>query len=321
MKILTVCIVCNEENTTLNKIIESCLLVKEDVEILILGEEDNAILEEARKYENSHPEDVKVISCTLLDSLQIAIDQASGLYFKILDSKDTLDTSVLVKVVETLKDLLRIQANLDMLVCDYEYPRKKKKRDMVEYDNVFPLDKVFQWHQTKGFKMMQLLSMEAVILKTNIVKKIEFKYTYNQYIQELLLLTILPSIKSLYYLDKSLQHITTQKYKNHTIVSLQEYHTIIDEIVNTIDITNTESRKFRNYIINHINSLLLYFCNACMKQNTIESRVHKEEVLEHLIIENYPLYRALRKTTVFKLYASDVKLSNVLVARKYKDIK
>ncbi|MFV0394677.1 MAG: hypothetical protein ACK5LC_09820 [Coprobacillaceae bacterium] len=321
MKILTVCIVCNEENSNLNKIVESCLLLKEDIEVLVLGEEDNDMLQEAQKYAEEYPEDVKVHISPLLDSLQNGIQQANGLYFKLFDSKDSLDTSVLVKVVETFKDLLRIQANLDMMICDYEYPRKKKKRDVVEYVDVFPLDKVFEWHQTKAFKIMCKMSMEGIIVKTNILKKLDLSFFYNQYIQELLVLKILPSIKSMYYLDKTLQHIDSPKYKNHTIVSLQQYHTILNEIVDTVDITNIESRKFRNYMINHINSLLLYFFNACMKQNSIEARVHKEEILEHIILENTSLYRALRKTAVFKLYSSDVKLSNVLIARKYKNMK
>ena len=83
--------------------------------------------------------------------LKTALKYSEGLYFKILQCFDYLDQPSLVSVVETIRDFIRIQANLDVLLTDYKYvvPQKKEKR--VSYKNIFPTETIFEWHNIKAF--------------------------------------------------------------------------------------------------------------------------------------------------------------------------
>ena len=68
---------------------------------------------------------------------------------KILQCFDYLDQPSLVSVIETIRDFIRIQANLDLLVTDYKYVIPKKKKN-VSLKNVFPMETIFEWHNIKS---------------------------------------------------------------------------------------------------------------------------------------------------------------------------
>ena len=132
MKLLTVCIPCYNSIMEMHKAINSWLLMKDEVEVLIVDRHSHdETLQVAREYEEAYPDTVKVITTKEdVPFLKTALKYSEGLYFKILQCFDYLDQPSLVSVVETIRDFIRIQANLDVLLTDYKYvvPQKKEKR-------------------------------------------------------------------------------------------------------------------------------------------------------------------------------------------------
>ena len=132
MKLLTVCIPCYNSIMEMHKAINSCLLMKDEVEVLIVDRHSHdETLQVAREYEEAYPDTVKVITTKEdVPFLKTALKYSEGLYFKILQCFDYLDQPSLVSVVETIRDFIRIQANLDVLLTDYKYvvPQEKEKR-------------------------------------------------------------------------------------------------------------------------------------------------------------------------------------------------
>lgn len=153
MKLLTVCIPCYNSIMEMHKAINSCLLMKDEVEVLIVDRHSHdETLQVAREYEEAYPDTVKVITTKEdVPFLKIALEHSEGLYFKILQCFDYLDQPSLVSVIETIRDFIRIQANLDLLVTDYKYviPQEKEKR--VSYKNVFPMETILNGIILKRF--------------------------------------------------------------------------------------------------------------------------------------------------------------------------
>ena len=118
MKLLTICIPCHNSIETMHKSISSCLLMKEEIEVLIIdNQSQDETYEVAKEYEKEYPETIKVVKNDSQDySISFVLQHCHGLYFKILSSGDYLDQPSLVSVVETLRDFMRIQANLDLLI-------------------------------------------------------------------------------------------------------------------------------------------------------------------------------------------------------------
>ena len=202
MKLLTVCIPCYNSIMEMHKAINSCLLMKDEVEVLIVDRHSHdETLQVAKEYEEAYPETVKVITTREdVPFLKIALEHSEGLYFKILQCFDYLDQPSLVSVIETIRDFIRIQANLDLLVTDYKYviPQEKEKR--VSYKNVFPMETIFEWHNIKAFHKHFQIDLGSVIIKTSTLKKINTDEE-NIFYNELTVYGTIPYIKSMYYLN------------------------------------------------------------------------------------------------------------------------
>ena len=68
MKLLTVCIPCYNSIMEMHKAINSCLLMKDEVEVLIVDRHSHdETLQVAREYEEAYPDTVKAVSYTHLD--------------------------------------------------------------------------------------------------------------------------------------------------------------------------------------------------------------------------------------------------------------
>ena len=180
MKLLTICIPCYNAIEYMHKALGSCLLLKDELEVIIIDKNStDETYEVAMEYQNESPDTFKVIKNTEnIDDIKCAYQYTTGLYFKLLNSYDWFDQASLVRVIETLKDIIRVQANLDVLVTDYFCCYGKRPRK-VSYRSLLPSDKIFGWHEIKHFKKQQYLLTPALIIKTKIIKEVIDNFPLN----------------------------------------------------------------------------------------------------------------------------------------------
>ena len=120
MKLLSVAIPCYNSQDYMGNAVESLLEIGEDLEIIIVDDgsaDDTALI--ADKYAEKYPEIVRAIhkeNGGHGSAVNTGIDNATGLYFKVLDSDDRLDPEVLKEVMDTLKFYSKEEQPLDMLV-------------------------------------------------------------------------------------------------------------------------------------------------------------------------------------------------------------
>ena len=109
----------------MEKSICSALTGGDRVEIIIVddGSSDNT-LQIAKKYEEKFPNIVRVIhqeNGGHGEAVNTGIKNATGLYFKVVDSDDCLGRKALEKVLNLLEEMVAKDAGLDMLVSNFMY--------------------------------------------------------------------------------------------------------------------------------------------------------------------------------------------------------
>ena len=294
MKLLTVCIPCYNSIMEMHKAINSCLLMKDEVEVLIVDRHSHdETLQVAKEYEEAYPETVKVITTREdVPFLKIALEHSEGLYFKILQCFDYLDQPSLVSVIETIRDFIRIQANLDLLVTDYKYviPQEKEKR--VSYKNVFPMETIFEWHNIKAFHKHFQIDLGSVIIKTSTLKKINTDEE-NIFYNELTVYGTIPYIKSMYYLN-----VPFHCYGTRRKIHISKSNSYVDLMKSLWDL----------YDVYSLNVITVYLL---LKSNQKE----QIELLNvHLGFNDPKLYKALTKRVYgFLISSSNEKLYGMLI--------
>ena len=96
---------------------------------------------------------------------------ASGLYYKVLDSDDWFDRGAFLKILDVLRSFVEDGSGVDMLLANYVYEKPSlHKHKVIRYDGVFPENQVFTWNDVKRFKISQNILMHSVIYRTDMLK-------------------------------------------------------------------------------------------------------------------------------------------------------
>lgn len=332
MKILTICIPCYNGEAYLKHAIESCFIVKEDIEIIIV---DDGSTDQSRKiakyYQTLYPDDIKVFEKENEgqgSAIEVGIEHAKGLYFKVLDNDDWFDRAALVKLIETIKAFIRIQVNLDMVICNYSYHLKHNKKKTIDFCKTLPTEKVFGWHQIKSFKRHQDFVLPALVYKTTILKKSNLQLPkHTRYIHHLLAYKPLVLVKAMFYLKVDLYHYNMDKEisssNEKTMIEYKDHlYKVVNEMIDVVDISELKSRKQRNYMMKYLCMVMSLTSFICMKAG---APTLKDELWNHLKEKDENIYKSLMYSLTAKSMQVDNKYMNMIIlktiewTRKYFD--
>ena len=134
------------------------------------------------------------------------IRHAAGIYYKVVDSDDWLDTDALAKVLDRLRLLLHRGTAPDLMLCNYVYEHTEDGTShTVRYTNVFPQNRLFTWMHVGRFRPDQNILMHSVIYRTEVLRRCGMvlpKHTF--YVDNIFIYQPLPYVKSMYYMDLDL---------------------------------------------------------------------------------------------------------------------
>ncbi|WP_249028853.1 hypothetical protein [Tannockella kyphosi] len=300
MKVLTLCIPCYHDTVNVHSIVESCLIKQTEIQMLFVTNQISESLQEDLCLLKKHYPDM----IDVCESSDNTMCYAKGLYFKLMHPCQTLDQSGLVKVITTLQDFIRIQANLDLLVCDIEYRTKKKKKDIVEYKNLFPVDTPFEWHQLGRIKSSQCIVLESCVFKTNTLKENRSTLTNTIYMSYASPLLPMVNVKTLVYIDQVLVK-TNRPCDKDMFDQVAMGVVLIKAVIDKLDISEIKSRKLKKTITEHFVSYLSHLLFTYIQDGSVESLQCKEELWYYLKVNNYILYKQCKRTLVAKVLASD----------------
>lgn len=207
MKLITFTVPCYNSQAYMRKCINGLLNGGDDVEIILVDDgsvDDTGKI--ADEYAQKFPNIIKVIhqeNGGHGEGVNQGLINASGLYYKVVDSDDWVDQKSLEIVLEKLREFAAANNLVDMLITNYVYEHMEdNSRFAVRYPKVFPENKIFTWEDMGRFKPSQYLLMHSVMYRTDVLKKCGIrlpKHTF--YVDNIFVYKPLPEVKTLYYLN------------------------------------------------------------------------------------------------------------------------
>lgn len=206
MKLLSFAIPCYNSEAYMENCINSILLGGEDVEILIVndGSKDRTG-EIADAYATQYPTICRAIhqeNGGHGEAVNAGIRNATGRYFKVVDSDDWVDPDAYRKILEKLREYDSDENNLDMLLSNYVYEKEGAKFKPVMRQSGVPKEKEFSWDDRLHFFKGQYILMHSVIYRTQLLRDCGLelpKHTF--YVDNIYVFHPLPYVKKMYYLD------------------------------------------------------------------------------------------------------------------------
>ena len=143
MKLLSIAIPCYNSEAYMEKCIESLLKGGEEVEILVVNDgSSDRTAEIADAYAEKYPTIIKAIhqeNGGHGEAVNAGIRNATGLYFKVVDSDDWVNEEAYKQILKTLEELTRGPKTLDMLISNFVYEKQgaSSKKKSCSTDIVF----------------------------------------------------------------------------------------------------------------------------------------------------------------------------------------
>ena len=212
MKLISFVVPCYNSQAYMKKCIDSLLTAGEDAEIIIVNDGSTDItLKIAKTYRANFPGIVKVIDKPNGghgSGVNAGLKEAEGLYFKVVDSDDWLDTDALRKLLDTIKSHISAGQSPDLYITNFVYDKPSVNDTFVShYRKQMPAGKFIAWAEVKKFRYSKMMLMHALLYKReNLVKSGTVLPEHTFYVDNLFAYRPLPYMNTLYYLDVDLYH-------------------------------------------------------------------------------------------------------------------
>ncbi|WP_112179799.1 MULTISPECIES: glycosyltransferase family A protein [Paraliobacillus] len=304
MKLLSVVIPCYNSQDYMRYCIESLLPGGEDVELLIVndGSVDRSA-EIADEYAKKYPTIIKSIhqeNGGHGEAVNTGIRNASGRYFKIVDSDDWVDIRAYMKILKVLKCL--IDDNLvDLIISNFVYEKEGAKyKKIMKYDNVLPQNMVFSWDDIKHFRKGQYILMHSVIYRTQLLLDCELKLPkHTFYVDNLYVFTPLKFVNNIYYVNVDFYRyfIGREDQSVHEKIMIKRIDQQIKVNKLMIEQANLELIKNQNlyqYMLRHLEIVTVVSAILLIRSGTVENIKKKRELWRYIKKNDNELYHSLK---------------------------
>ncbi len=329
MKLLSVAIPCYNSASYMHNAIESCLVLGDDVEIIVVddGSTKDNTLEIGKKYEVEYPNIVKCIhqeNGGHGQAVNTGLANATGIYFKVLDSDDWFDSDALIKVANELKALQKYGKYVDMFIANYVYDKpSENKQTPIRYTNVLPRNEIFTWEQVKRFYPHQNLLMHSVIYRTQVLRDCNLqlpKHTF--YVDNIFVYQPLPMVKTMYYADINLYHYfigrEDQSVNEKIMISRIDQQLRVNKLmIDCCDLTKLKSKKLVRYMVKYLTMITAVSTVLCIKSGTEENLAKKDELWNYLRDRNGEMYRMVKNSAMGITMQLDGKVGRKMIVTMY----
>ena len=305
MKLISFAIPCYNSQEYMAHAIETILTGGDEVEILIVndGSKDRTS-EIAHEYEKKYPGIIKAVDKENGghgDAVNEGLKNATGKYFKVVDSDDWIKEDSLKRILDVLRKMEEKSESVDMLIANYVYekvgaPRKK----VIHYRNVFPQNQVFTWSDIGHFHLDQYILMHSVIYRTKMLKQAGIKLPkHTFYVDNIYVYYPLPHVKRMYYMDENfyryfigrddqsvnesvmIKRIDQQLYVTRTMIDMYHLHQIKD-------------KKLRQYMISYLNIMMTVSSILLIRSKNKENLAKKKELWKYLRTQDFRSWIKIR---------------------------
>lgn len=306
MKILSIAVPCFNSATYMRKCIDSLLVGREDVEILIVNDGSNKddTGKIADEYEKKYPTICKAVhkeNGGHGDAVMFGLRAATGEFFKVVDSDDYLDKHSLLQVINKLKEFRRNKENLDMLLCNFVYDKVGVKlKKVMTYKRNLPVNQRFTWDDIKPFHIGQYILMHSVVYRRELLLENQLnlpKHTF--YVDNIFVYQPLKNVHDIYYMDINLYRYyigrEDQSVNEQVMIGrIDQQIKVTKMMLSFFDPYDVPNKKLRAYLINYLEIMMVISSILAIRSENEENMRKKKELWAYLKDLNPRLYRRLR---------------------------
>ena len=304
MKLLTFAIPCYNSEAYMEKCIDSILIGGEDVEILIVddGSKDRTA-EIADEYEKKYPTICRAIhqeNGGHGEAVNAGIRNATGLYFKVVDSDDWVDPDAYMKILDKLREIVAGNETLDMFLANYVYEKEGAKHKKVMRQLGFPQDTIFTWNDIKHFYKGHYILMHSVIYRTQLLRDCDLelpKHTF--YVDNIYVYKPLPHVRTMYYMDVDFYRYfigrDDQSVNEKVMIGRIDQQIKVNKIMlDDIDIWKVPNIKCRKYMFNYLEIITVVSTVMLLRSGTQENLEKKRALWKYIKEKDIRLFHKLR---------------------------
>lgn len=329
MKLLSIAVPCYNSQDYMNHCIDTLLTGGDDVEILIVddGSKDNTA-KIADEYEKKYPGIVRAIHQENGGhgaAVMTGVHNAQGVYFKVVDSDDWVDTDAFAQILATLRELVETDRAVDLFVSNYIYDKVgAKHKRVMRYANAIPEKKVITWDDVGVFHKGQYILMHSVIYRTQVLRDCGLdlpRHTF--YVDNLFVYVPLPYVKTLYYLDVVFYHYFIgrgdQSVQEDVMIRRIDQQIKVNKLMaQQVDLKKVENKRLRGYMFNYLEIITVISSVLCLRSGIEENFRKKQELWEFLEQNDAQIYRKLRRGIMGRVMNLPGKLGRGIAVTAYK---
>lgn len=305
MKYITFAIPCYNSEEYMEHAINSILPAGEDVEILVVndGSKDQTA-EIGKRYEAMYPGIVRVINKENGghgDAVNAGLSQATGLYFKVVDSDDWVDEEALMKILNKVREFVRTESVVDMIISNYVYEKVgMEHKKVIHYRNVLPQNEVFRWDDIGSFHLDQYILMHSVIYRTEMLKLCQLKLPkHTFYVDNIYVYYPLPHVRTLYYMDVDFYRYfigrEDQSVNEKVMIGRIDQQIKVNKVmIDEFDLWKIPNPKLRHYMFNYLEIITVISTIMLIRSGTEENLEKKRELWKYIKDHDIRLFHHLR---------------------------
>ena len=286
--------------------IDSLLPGGKEVEILIVddGSTKDKTAEIADEYERNYPGICRAIhqeNGGHGEAVNAGLRNASGIYFKVVDSDDWVDEAAYMEILDTLRSFVYGEKTLDMLVSNFVYEKQGAERKKVmNYRRALPEKELISWEDVKVFLLGQYILMHSVIYRTELLHQCGLelpKHTF--YVDNIFVYQPLPHVKTIFYLNVNFYRYfigrEDQSVNESVMIGrIDQQIRVTKLMIGYYDVTKIRQRKLRHYMVRYLEIMMVISSILAIKSESEENMEKKKELWQHLRKQNIKLYLRLR---------------------------
>ena len=305
MKLLSVAVPCYNSAGYMSRAIDTLLSGGDIMEIIIVNDGSKDDTEKiALEYRKRYPDIVRVISQENGghgEAVNTGLANATGLYFKVVDSDDWVNEKALQEVLNKLKELIADGNSPDLFLANYVYEKVGvKRKKVINYNWALPKNQIFTWDDIMHFRQSQNILMHSAIYRTKLLKDCGLKLPkHTFYVDNIFVYQPLPYVKTLYYMYVNLYRYfigrSDQSVNEQVMIGrIDQQIRVTMLMIEAHDLSQIKCKKLRNYMIKYLSMMMVVCSVFLIKEGSDESLAKKEELWNNLKSYNKWLYKKIR---------------------------
>jgi len=296
---------CYNSAAYMERCVDSLLVGGDDVEILIVNDgSSDETAQIADAYELRYPGIVRAIhkeNGGHGSAVNAGIANATGLFFKVVDSDDWVNEKSYREILATLHELVVSGQQVDMLLANYVYEKQgEKHKKVVSFRRALPKNEIFTWDEVRHFKKTEYILMHSIIYRTRLLHECKLELPeHTFYVDNIFAFHPLPYVKKMYYIDTNFYRYfigrEDQSVNEKVMIGRIDQQLKVNKLmVDYITDTKITNRKAYKYMLKYLDIITTVSSIMLIRAKTEEALEKKEQLWQYIRERNPRVFCRLR---------------------------